>query len=115
MNSTSQQQRNSTCERDILMNMNKWHVVTLLVLLDLLSVGFDTVDQRILHDRLRSSFEISGLVLSWSSYYLNNRSQLLYFSKWRKHSWPAGRCASMVGPCRSAFCHIYMQANRLAY
>ena len=85
------------------MNMNKWQVVTLLVLLDLPRVGFDTVNQRILHDRLRASFEISGLALSWSSYYLNNRSQLLYFSKWRKHCWPAGRCASMVGPCRSAF------------
>ena len=43
--------------------------VTLLGMLDL-SAAFDTVDHEILIDRLRQSFGIRGLVLSWIESFL---------------------------------------------
>ena len=51
--------------------------VTFLVLLDLSAV-FDTVDHRILLDRLQFDFGISGSALNWIESYLSNRTQRIY-------------------------------------
>ena len=63
-------------KNDILMNMLN-QKVTLLVLLDL-SAAFDTVDNRILLDRLQFDFGISGSALNWIESYLSNRTQRIY-------------------------------------
>ena len=63
-------------KNDILMNMEN-QKVTLLVLLDL-SAAFDTVDHRILLDRLQFDFGISGSALNWIESYLSNRTQRIY-------------------------------------
>ena len=47
---------------------------TLLVSLDL-SAAFDTIDHRILISRLRTSFGVTGSVLSWLQSYLANHTQ----------------------------------------
>ena len=60
-------------KNDILLNMNQQQV-TLLVLLDL-STAFDTVNHKILLDRLHTDFGISGQVHSWFESYLRDRSQ----------------------------------------
>ena len=62
-------------KNDILMNME--NQVTLLVLLDL-SAAFDTLDHRILLDRLQFDFGISGSALNWIESYLSNRTQRIY-------------------------------------
>jgi len=49
---------------------------TLLVSVDL-SAAFDTIDHKILINRLSNSFGISGSVLGWLTSYLSNRSQLV--------------------------------------
>uniref|UniRef100_A0A4W6FHD0 Reverse transcriptase domain-containing protein n=1 Tax=Lates calcarifer TaxID=8187 RepID=A0A4W6FHD0_LATCA len=46
----------------------------MLILLDL-SAAFDTVDHRILMDRLENRFGISGVALSWLKSYLSDRTQ----------------------------------------
>ena len=58
------------------MNMENQQV-TLLVILDLSAV-FDTVDHRILLDRLQSDFGISGSALNWIESFLSNRTQRIY-------------------------------------
>ena len=58
------------------MNMENQQV-TLLVILDLSAV-FDTVDHRILLDRLQSDFGISGSALNWIESYFSNRTQRIY-------------------------------------
>ena len=87
-------------KNDILMNMNKQHV-TLLVLLDL-SAAFDTVDHTILLNRLRSSFGITGRVLTWFKSYLENRSQCISINGGESRSFemkygvPQGSCLGPV-------------------
>ena len=63
-------------KNDFLTNMEN-QKVTLLVLLDL-SAAFDTVDHRILLDRLQFDFGISGSALNWIESYLSNRTQRIY-------------------------------------
>lgn len=63
-------------KNDILMNIED-QCVTLLVLLDL-SAAFDTVDHRILLDRLQFDFGISGSALNWFESYFSNRTQCIY-------------------------------------
>ena len=58
------------------MNMENQQV-TLLMLLNL-SAAFDTVNHRILLDRLQSDFGISGSALNWIESYLSNKTQRLY-------------------------------------
>ena len=60
-------------KNEILMNMEDQHV-TLLVLLDL-SSAFDTVNHRVLLDRLQFDFGISGFALIWFESYLSNRTR----------------------------------------
>ena len=72
-------------QNDILMAMNRQHVV-LLVLLDL-SAAFDTVEHSVLLSRLSTSFGIRGIALQWFASYLLDRSQ----------------CVSLDGCCSSPF------------
>ena len=58
---------------DVLLKMNSQHV-TLLVMLDL-SAAFDTVNHKILLERLQHEIGISGVPLQWFKAYLYNRSQ----------------------------------------
>ncbi|CAB3985662.1 RNA-directed DNA polymerase from transposon X-element [Paramuricea clavata] len=89
-------------KNDILMNMNKQHA-TLLVLLDL-SAAFDTVDHTILLNRLRSSFGITGCVLTWLKSYLENRSQCISINGGESRSFemkygvPQGSCLEFLLP-----------------
>ena len=53
--------------------------VTLLGLLDL-SAAFDTVDHRILLDRLGHDYGIGGLAIQWIESYLTGRSQFVRFN-----------------------------------
>ena len=62
-------------QNDILIGMDK-QKVTLLVMLDL-SAAFDTIDHNILLQWLES-IGIGGLVLSWFSSYLSNRTQSVF-------------------------------------
>jgi hypothetical protein len=58
---------------DIMLSMSKGEVV-MLVLLDL-SAAFDTVDHKILLNRLQNRFGIDGTVLQWLNSYLFERTQ----------------------------------------
>ena len=51
------------------MDKDKLRILTLLDL----SAAFDTVYHQTLHTRLKHSFGISGLPLSWFTSYLSNR------------------------------------------
>lgn len=57
----------------ILLKMNSQHV-SLLVLLDL-SAAFDTVNHKIMLDRMHTKVGISGKALDWFNSYLSGRSQ----------------------------------------
>jgi len=61
---------------DILMALDRGDVAA-LALLDL-SAAFDTVDHHILLRRLRESYSISGVALTWISLYLADRQQSVY-------------------------------------
>ena len=80
--------------------MNMENQVTLLVLLDL-SAAFDTLDHRILLDRLQFDFGISGTALNWIELHLSNRTQRIYIdgvlsSNFNvKFGFPQGSC---LGP-----------------
>ena len=63
----------SKVKNDLLMNMNEQHV-SLLVLLDV-SAAFNTVDHRILLERLSSKFGFTGDAFNWFRSYLSQRSQ----------------------------------------
>ena len=78
-------------KNDILMNMEN-QKVTLLVLLDL-SAAFDTVDHRILLDRLQFDFGISGSALNWIESHLSNRIDGVLSSNFKlKFGFPQGSC-----------------------
>ncbi len=58
---------------DILMEMDNRNIV-MLVLLDL-SAAFDTIDHKILLNRLEKRCGITGVALKWFTSYLSNRTQ----------------------------------------
>ena len=64
--------------------------VTLLGLLDL-SAACDTVDHKILLDRLHVTFGLRGQVLDWIHSFVTNRTQSISFS-WIKSIWLAILC-----------------------
>ena len=74
--------------------------VTLLGLLDM-SAAFDTVDHKILLERLEVSFGVKGLALAWLSSFLMDRTQVVAFggnkstSRRLLHGVPRG---SVLGP-----------------
>ena len=84
---------------DIFHKMNRRHI-TLLVLLDL-SAAFDTVDHKILLQRLETSFGITDSALMWFKSYLSDRSQHVIVdgaysdSTELSHGVPQGSC---LGP-----------------
>ena len=65
---------------------------TLLVSVDL-SAAFDTIDHVTLINRLRTSFGITGSVLSWLQSYLSNRTQSVCIGH---HSSTPTRCTTGV-------------------
>ena len=64
-----------TVTNDILNSMGKGNV-TALTLLDL-SAAFDTIDHRLLLNRLKEWFGIDGIALEWLADYLTDRCQLI--------------------------------------
>ena len=64
-----------TVTNDILNSMGKGNV-TALTLLDL-SAAFDTIDHRLLLNRLKEWFGIDGIALDWLADYLTDRCQLI--------------------------------------
>jgi len=88
---------------DILMALDRVDVAA-LTLLDL-SAAFDTFDHHILQRRLRESYSISGVALTWISSYLADRQQsvchtmILERSQRRSASSLVCRRAPSSGPC----------------
>ena len=58
-----------------------------------ISAAFDTIDHVTLINRLRTSFGITGSVLSWLQSYLSNRTQLVHIGH---HSSTSTRCTTGV-------------------
>ena len=78
---TSSSSRRQQVPRGISSRWYRWYRCdrsqpTLLVSLDL-SAAFDTIDHKILINRLSNSFGISGSVLGWLTSCFSNRSQLV--------------------------------------
>jgi len=61
---------------DTLCGKTLW--VTLLGLLDM-SAAFDTVDHKILHERLEVSFGVKGQALAWLRFFMTDRTQVVAF------------------------------------
>ena len=84
---------------DIFLSMNNKRAV-LLALLDL-SVAFDTVDHKIMMNRLEHVFGITGTTLKWFKSYLSGRSQRVSIAGAVSHSCPLDCCVpqgSVLGP-----------------
>ena len=79
-----------------LVSLDSGHIC-ILVLLDL-SAGFNTIDHKILLDRLENLVGIKGQALSWFRSYLTDRYQ--FFSVYNKHSIP------ICNIVRTAFFHL---------
>jgi hypothetical protein len=58
---------------DIITSLDQGKII-MLVMLDL-SAAFDTIDHKILTDRLKSKYGINGTALQWFKSYLSNRTQ----------------------------------------
>ena len=66
-------------KNDLLLNMDKGHV-TSLVVLDL-SAAFDTVEHGILRHRLQSKLGLRGKALLWFKSYLVRRTRQIYINR----------------------------------
>ena len=64
---------------DILTNMDG-QSVTMLIMLDL-SAAFDTIDHRVLLDRMESTIGFTGVPLTWFASYLSHRSQSIQINQ----------------------------------
>ena len=60
-------------QNDLLGSSDK-HGVAILILLDL-SAAFDTIDQQLLLEKMKSALGIDGIVLTWFKSYLSGRTQ----------------------------------------
>jgi len=69
-----------------------------------LSAAFDTIDHVTLINRLRTSFGITGSVLSWLQSYLSNRTQSVRIGH---HSSTPTRCTTGVPQGSVLVCYIY--------
>jgi hypothetical protein len=84
---------------DVMTNSSRGDI-TMLVLLDL-SAAFDTIDHRILIDRLSNTYGIKGTALDWFRSYVSNRTQSIIINetvsekKTLKYGVPQG---SRLGP-----------------
>ena len=59
-------------KNDIINELGRGKIV-MLVLLDM-SAAFDTIDHKVLANRLNSEYGIDGCVLSWFNSYITNRT-----------------------------------------
>ena len=95
---------------DILLHINKQHVVLLRQFLDL-SAAFDTVDHDVLLHRLEHRFGILDSALSWVRSYLTNRTQRIVIGNGKSSRFDLNCDKALVW--RDRCCFLYILASCL--